>query len=355
MAELLDHTSYFSKEFIHSLQGYFGNQRIFLQALEGDASTRRYFLVQSHNQEQNYIACVAPAESNNNQAFFRIQQAWKQANIEVPEIYEYLADSGEFLLEYLEGLDFVETVGIGNSLQAPSSSSIFYSYSKALGLLAKIQNLHLEDRETTEHYTRYHEQGSLAEMQLFRDWFIPHFGDAELAKSYDQQKGRITESFLEMPSSIVHRDFHSRNLKWHSGRLFVLDFQDAILGPATYDLVSLLYDCYVDLPSLLKYQIFLKYYSWQLHKFYDSPEEAYRDFGLVAMQRLLKVAGIFCRLAFRDGKTRYLESLPLCLQHLLEASAECRQAREFHAVLKARIGGILERIDASLASKGKQD
>ena len=348
MAEFLPHTTYFSEHFTEKLQAYFDSRTIYVQTLAGDASSRKYYLLHNQNQVQNYLACVSPQETNNNQDFYRIQRAWQKEAIPVPEIYEFFPDSGEFLLQYLEGQDFVESLSTQPRIRPQDYTGIFYSYSKALELLARIHELHLgyEAREIISHYPEYDEQTIVSEMQLFADWFIPEFGDSELAHSYYQLSLAITQDFLHTPYTVLHRDFHSRNLKWQADRLFVLDFQDAIRGPVTYDLVSLIYDCYVELPVLMKYQIFIQAYSQYLHQYYKSQELAYKDFSLVAMQRLLKVAGIFCRLAFRDSKIRYLESLPLCLRHLLDASAECPLSREFHARLQGKIEEIMGRIEA---------
>ena len=133
------------------------------------------------------------------------------------------------------------------------------------------------------------------------------------------------ESALEQPSVCVHRDYHSRNLLvTPTSNPGIIDFQDAVVGPVTYDLVSLLRDCYITWPAARVEQLALSYHeSARLNGLVDVDSAQFmRWFNLMGIQRHLKVAGIFSRLKIRDGKSRYLGDIPRTLGYLRQVSAE---------------------------------
>jgi N-acetylmuramate 1-kinase len=170
----------------------------------------------------------------------------------------------------------------------------------------------------------------LREMHLFRDWYVQaHLGlnlDETQSKVLDDTFAFLAEQALAQPRVFVHRDYHSRNLMYSPavGRNpGVLDFQDAVAGPLTYDLVSLLRDCYIDWPPA-QVEKWVAAYHRQLHQAglftTVSLEQFMRWFDLMGIQRHLKASGIFARLNHRDGKPGYLDDIPRTLGYILQVA-----------------------------------
>jgi aminoglycoside/choline kinase family phosphotransferase len=175
----------------------------------------------------------------------------------------------------------------------------------------------------------YDEHLLLQEMDLFRDWFLAELLGIELNAAQQSQwqsiKQALVQNALEQPRVFVHRDFHSRNLmKIEQRNPGILDFQDAVKGPVTYDLVSLLRDCYIAWPELRVNQLALDYYEFaRANELVDvKPAKFLRWFNLMGIQRHLKAIGIFSRLKIRDGKNGYLRDIPRTLEYIQQVSAE---------------------------------
>ena len=177
-------------------------------------------------------------------------------------------------------------------------------------------------------------------MQLFSDWFCKAFLELELSDSehavVDQAMHFLEEAALSQPTVMVHRDFHSRNLMLLDDSavpaLGVIDFQDAVHGPYSYDVVSLLRDCYLRWEPETVNRWALAY--WQAARadglLADVSEAQFlRDFDLMGLQRHLKVMGIFCRLSLRDNKSQYLADIPLVSQYFLEVSRQYPELGDF--------------------------
>ena len=170
------------------------------------------------------------------------------------------------------------------------------------------------------------------EILLFVEWFLTIKLGYELTESEKEQFevciSILIDNAREQPQVLVHRDYHSRNLMvLSSGSPGVLDFQDAVIGPITYDLVSLLRDCYITLPSDLIELLF--------DKFYENLNENIRNnysknrfkkfFDLMGIQRHLKAIGIFSRLNYRDGKQNYLKDIPRTLNYIYHVSEDYKE------------------------------
>jgi aminoglycoside/choline kinase family phosphotransferase len=183
------------------------------------------------------------------------------------------------------------------------------------------------------------------EMQLLPDWFLGRHlrlavGAAERGM-LDRVFGSLVRAALEQPATFVHRDYHSRNLlvtaRMNPG---IIDFQDAVHGPVTYDLVSLLKDCYVAWPAGQVGAWALQYRELLLAAGFELPggeREFLRWFDLTGLQRHIKVLGIFCRLYYRDGKSQYLHDLPRVLQYVEGAAAAYPETAEFARFIATRI------------------
>lgn len=279
-----------------------------LVPLQGDASQRRYF---RWNVTPQYavIAVDAPPEVENTTAFVAIAKQWQLQGIPVPEIY--FADSQQ-------GFLLIEDLGDQLLLPLLNQDNAQYYYGQAFNILQQIQ-------QSTSFFTDYslpaYDQTFLQrELDLFHEWFVVEFLKIELNAIHKKMLQRMFEQIidcaLQQPQVVVHRDFHARNLMITNDVLRVIDFQGAVKGPATYDPVSLLKDCYICWPIE---QVKHWWADWSkslavLNGF--SPEQTWQWFQWIGLQRHLKVLGLFVRLFKREKKARYLQDLPLVVKYV---------------------------------------
>ena len=217
---------------------------------------------------------------------------------------------------------------LGNRLYLDelSEETVERLYGDALGALLALQ----ANGPTEEELPPYDRELLMREMHLFRDWLVgEHLGidltDADAAM-LDTTFALLAGNALEQPQVVVHRDYHSRNLMvTERNNPGILDFQDAVIGPVTYDLVSLLRDCYISWPHervedwALGYQE-LALQSGILREEHEDPEQFLHWFDLMGVQRHLKAAGIFARLNHRDGKPGYLGDIPRTLGYVVDVA-----------------------------------
>ncbi len=274
-----------------------------------DASFRRYFRFDVVPELRSklgdtLIAMDAPPERENVPAYLHVQALLLEAGVSVPAIVAKDVPNGYLLLSDLGTTTYLQRLTIDN---AP------FMYSDAVDALIKFQ-LHSQPGVLPEFDRAF----VLREMNLFPEWFIgKHLGITMSDKQTAQLNGvfeAITSNVLAQQQVFMHRDFHSRNLMFmDQGNPGVLDFQDAVFGPVTYDLGSLLRDAYVQWDEEIVLDWVVRY--WQRAKQVGLPvnpdiDNFYRDFEFMALQRHLKILGIFCRLNYRDGKTNYMADLP---------------------------------------------
>lgn len=324
---------------------------ITLTTVSGDASFRRYFRF-SHA-GQSYIAMDAPPEKEDSSSFVAIARHWFSAGVRVPEIiaddlnkgFLLLSDFGDALL-----LPALMTSG------APDVASGEQLYSLAMQALLQIQAL---DAPVDYALPPYDRTLLRREMSLFTDWLL---GDL-LAIALDQsEQAMFAELFecledgaLQQDQVCVHRDFHSRNLMLlepsaQGGvEMGVIDFQDAVRGPITYDLVSLLRDCYITWPDDVVTDWCQSYYQLAREQGLTqcSATTFKRWFDLMGLQRHLKAAGIFARLSLRDGKHGYLDDIPCTVSYLVKVSANYSETRQFSEWLQGRMLPALEQWQAA--------
>jgi aminoglycoside/choline kinase family phosphotransferase len=184
----------------------------------------------------------------------------------------------------------------------------------------------------------------MQEMELFRDWFLGR--ELGLALN-DAERGMLTETFehladsaLGQPQVCVHRDYHSRNLLVAEHNPGVLDFQDAVIGPVTYDLVSLLRDCYVAWPKERVEEWAIGYHNLAVQSgiLREEDERGFLAwFDLMGVQRHLKAIGIFSRLQHRDGKSGYLNDIPRTLEYVREVSGRYPELSGLHTFVEDRV------------------
>jgi N-acetylmuramate 1-kinase len=274
-----------------------------------DASFRRYFRLDvvpalRAKLGDTLIAMDAPPERENVPAFIHVQGLLLEAGVTVPAIVAEDVANGFLLLSDLGTTTYLQRLTVDN---AP------FMYSDAVDALIKFQ-LTSEPGKLPEYDRAFIER----ELNLFPEWFIgKHLGitmtDAQKAQ-LDGVFEAIIANVLAQQQVFMHRDFHSRNLMFlEQHNPGVLDFQDAVFGPVTYDLASLLRDAYVQWDEEIVLDWVVRY--WQRAKQVGLPvnpdiDSFYRDFEFMALQRHLKILGIFCRLNYRDGKANYLGDLP---------------------------------------------
>lgn len=291
--------------------------------LNGDASLRRYFIY------GNKIAVDSPPASQKNREFIAINKKLHDAGIYVPQIFVYDLNKGFFLLENLGSTLFADV--------AKEKEESFW-YEKAAEVLTKLAQV------TTEDLPAFDRDFILFELSLFPEWMLNKtFNfvlDKQDAKALQDSFSRLADLCLKQPQIAMHRDFHSRNIMIVQDKLAVIDYQDMVKGPLTYDLASLLFDCYKVLPETLVDKITTKTFTSykNLNLTGDlSLDEFKRDLIAVSLQRHLKVLGIFCRLNIRDHKNGYLKDLPRVLNYAIKESAALTNFESLHEFLKKLI------------------
>jgi aminoglycoside/choline kinase family phosphotransferase len=302
----------------HWLNEVLSSQQYELTTASADASFRRYFRATLSNDE-SYIVMDAPPDKEDSHPFVRVATLFEQAGIPVPKIFAQDLAQGFLLLS-----DFGNTTLLMQLQAAEQTPQVIDAYLKAIQILVEMQLASREDE-----LPAYDEALLMREMRLFDEWYVGKH--LQLTLSEDQQKvldgtyQTLLKNILAQPKGYVHRDYHSRNLMVKSdGNLGVLDFQDAVYGALTYDLVSLLKDAYISWDEELILDLTVRY--WQLAKQRGLPvphdfADFYRDFEWMGAQRHIKVLGIFARLYHRDGKAAYLNDMPLVMNYLQSVCA----------------------------------
>ena len=274
-----------------------------------DASFRRYFRLDS-DRAGTRIAMDAPPEREDSRQFVKVARLFGRAGVSTPHIVADDLARGFLLLTDLGQTTYLQ------ALEARADDGPLYQ--DALESLVRIQAASCPGE-----LPPYDRGRLLTELRLFPDWYIGRHLRATLAAderaALEDAFDLLIASALAQPAVYVHRDYHSRNLMLLSaGNPGVLDFQDAVLGAPTYDLVSLLRDAYVEWPEERQINWAVRY--WQGARAAGIPvaedfAELWRAMEWMGLQRTLKVLGIFARLFFRDGKDRYLADLPLVMRH----------------------------------------
>lgn len=293
--------------------------------VSGDASFRRYFRVLSNG--RSYIAMDAPPENEDCRPFIEVSRQLADAGLHVPHIHEMDLDAGFLLLDDLGDELYL------NHLNESNAQAL---YADALQALLKIQST---DPSKLPAYDR---TLLVAEMELFRDWFLSKHLDITLSP---QDHDALTQTFttlaghaLDQPQVFVHRDYHSRNLMLTpANNPGLLDYQDAVRGPVTYDLLSLLRDSYIAWPPQRVNRWALEYRDAIVAAGIISAvddQTFMRWFDLMGIQRQLKVCGIFARLYHRDGKSAYLRNIPLTFHYLAETSNRHPQTAQLSRLLQ---------------------
>jgi aminoglycoside/choline kinase family phosphotransferase len=306
---------------------------ITVEAASADASFRSYWRVKSNDglrMGATFIVMDAPPDREDLAPWLDVAKRLRAAHLNAPEV---LAE------DRTQGFVLMGDLGSRTYLWELNTDTVDALYKAALDALLVMQT-----RADTEGLPAYDEPRLRAEMELLPEWFVArHLGTSVTADEREMLDGvfaALVASALEQPQVFVHRDYHSRNLLIASPNPGIIDFQDAVRGPVTYDLVSLLRDCYVSWPAD-------RVYAWA---------NAYRDrlvdknvlkfgelrwkrwFDFMGVQRHVKVLGIFARLNYRDGKAGFLKDLPLVLKYTVEVAAKYKELKPLADWLQKRVG-----------------
>lgn len=278
-----------------------------------DASFRRYFRVQAG--EGSAIVMDAPPDREDSTRFIEIAGFLERIGVNSPRILAGDPGRGFLLLTDLGSTQYLSALK-----EDPESVNALYA--DALAALVRIQE---DGRAFQAQLPPYDDRLLALELSLFRDWLCRRHLGIELSgadeAAWNVCCGLLVESALRQPRVFVHRDYHSRNLMvTGTGNPGILDFQDAVEGPVTYDLVSLLKDCYIRWPADRVRSWALEFHAAldpAVHR-HMSADAFLRAFELMGVQRHLKAAGIFARLCHRDGKPAYLLDVPRTLGYIVE-------------------------------------
>lgn len=296
-----------------------------LRPASSDASFRRYFRMDGRYQGRpaQLILMDAPPEKENIQPFIAIDRLLQSAGLHVPAIWCDDPGQGFLLCTDLGSVTYAQALaGLGHDPQA--CATLYADAAQALVRLQAFSLAHAQD-PAVKALAPYDHGRLMQEMRLFDEWYLGRHRSITLGPKEKEQLLAIYELIaaqcLKQPTVIVHRDYHSRNLMvTEDNNPGILDFQDAVMGPITYDLVSLLRDAYVEWPEETQIDWTIGY--WEKARRAGLPVAAdfadfWRDIEWMGLQRHLKVLGIFARLHHRDGKNNYLKDLPLVMRYAM--------------------------------------
>jgi aminoglycoside/choline kinase family phosphotransferase len=273
--------------------------------VSGDASFRRYFRL--HGNDQSVILMDSPPASEDNARFIDIDNRLRQGGAHAPEILASSLDQGFLLLEDLGDTMYREILHTNNADEL---------FPPLFGLLQTMATA-VDDTGLPE----YDRDRLLTELELFPRWYLERHKQISIScedwDTWEDLCTRLIASAQQQPQVFVHRDFHSCNLlKLASGEVGVIDFQDAVRGPLSYDLISLLWDRYISWPRS-RLEAWMEQFRQQVAAEIP-PQEWIRYCDWMGLQRNLKIVGIFARLYYRDGKAGYLEMIPRFWSYLMD-------------------------------------
>jgi aminoglycoside/choline kinase family phosphotransferase len=299
-----------------------------LTPLCGDASFRRYFRLQT--EDTTRIIMDAPPDKESIVPFLHVQALLQAEHTLTPTVHS---------ADHQQGFAILDDLGDDLFLSQLTATTQKKLYAAAIHTLVRMQSCSIDTLKS------FDKQHMLQEMSLFEEWFLKAYLKLSLASA---EKKLITNLFHDIthrvmthPQLFIHRDYHSRNLMVietaTQPKLGVIDFQDAMYGPITYDLVSLLKDCYTQLPAAA--------YTENVHLFYEqqpavhiwSLEQFMDEIDYCGLQRHLKILGIFCRLYLRDNKPNYLKDLPLTMHYTMNCLTKHAAFKPLLTFMESRV------------------
>ena len=308
-----------------------------LAPASADASFRRYFRLTFTDDPVSLIVMDAPPSHEDCRPYIKVAALFGATGVHVPKLIRQNLEQGFLLLPDL---------GSTTYLDALTKDNAHNLYAEALGALMSIQA-----SSQPGVLPEYDRELLMRELELFPVWYVSRHKGITLTEQQTAQLyevfDRIVDVNLAEPKVYVHRDYHSRNLMVSAPNPGVLDFQDAVYGPMTYDLASLFKDAYIHWEEDFTLDLLARY--WETARELGLPVRAdfaefHRDYEWMGVQRHIKVLGIFARLCHRDGKDGYLKDMPLVLHYLRKA---CERYGELRPLLR-----ILEETDPTVTEVG---
>ena len=275
-----------------------------LAALSEDASFRQYFRVTKNN--KSYAVMDCPPEKENLVSFLSITEKLKEAKLNVPEIFESDENNG-----------FLVMTDLGDDLYSKklNDETVYCLYTDALEAIVKMQT-RVDCSNLNEFDSIFQEENN-----LFIEWFLKKHLNIKLDENSEKEIiiefNKINSVLQSIPKTFVHRDYHSRNLLVTDiNNPGIIDYQDAVIGPVTYDLVSLLKDCYVTWNDGLIEDMMESFFTRMKSSNMNNISDFRYWFEITGLQRHIKAIGIFSRLNYRDGKNNYLNDIPRTYKYL---------------------------------------
>ncbi len=295
-----------------------------------DASFRRYFRITSKNPNfRTLIVMDAPPQHEPLDSFIKVDLLFSEAGLNVPKILEQNVDEGFLLLNDLGTQTFLA------ELDNDTADALYQDATHALVLM--------QSASKPDVLPNYDQALLQRELDLFPEWYLKQHLKVELNQQQTEQLGKsfalIIENNLSQAKVYVHRDYHSRNLMvTQQNNPGVIDFQDAVYGPITYDAASLWRDAYIAWPEERVIDWVVKFWEKGRKAGLPMPDDFgqfYRDFEWMGLQRHLKVLGIFARLFHRDGKDGYLKDIPLVLEYAIATANRYIELKPLARILES--------------------
>jgi aminoglycoside/choline kinase family phosphotransferase len=315
------------------MQSRYPNDTITVTFAAADADFRRYFRV--HLNQGTRIVMDAPPEKMDVRPYLAVQRMLAAHQVNVPQVLAHDLEQGFMELNDLGDVTLLTAFAHEPATQIDVQHHFLQD---AIDTLVHLQLTPCQDASQNNALPLYDAALLQEEMNLFADWFCAKELNMPLTKAqrqvFDDVCACIIAANLDQTNVFVHRDFIVRNLMLTPDRLAVLDFQDAVHGPLTYDIASLLRDAFIEWPEKMVLDLVIRYWEKARAAGLVVPNDVdvfYRQFEWMAVQRHLKVAGIFARLYHRDGKEKYRTEIPRFIQYLKRT---CRRYHELHPLYR---------------------
>jgi aminoglycoside/choline kinase family phosphotransferase len=294
-----------------------GGESLDIAPASADASFRRYFRVTAKGRD--YIVMDAPPAHEDCRPFIAVARLFFEAGVHVPQVLAQDLEQGFLLLTDLGNTTYL--AALNESAVDPAANTL--ELARELYLASNDALIRIQQASRPGVLPEYDRALLTRELMLFPEWYVgKHLGVSltdEQQATLDTTFERILANNLEQPQVFVHRDWHSRNLMVADPSPGILDFQDAVYGPITYDLASIYRDAYIRWDEEFQLDWVIRY--WEKARAVGLPVredfgDFWRDFEWMGAQRHIKVLGIFARLYHRDGKGGYLKDMPLVMGYL---------------------------------------
>lgn len=303
--------------------------------LTGDASDRRYFRLLRPDEPSRVLALYPGPFDYDDMSFVNVARLLEEMPVPIPEIFDHADDLGVLVLSDLGDVTLQAHLGT----ESPAEHAALYRQSVALIEVLQRRGRELDSPEYIPYGVAFDVQKLAWELDFFTKNFLEAYRGVVLEEStraaLQQEFARVVEELAGEPRVLCHRDYHSRNLMLHEDELYIIDFQDARMGPDTYDLASLLRDSYVDLTEqtvddLIAYFLALKGLSGR--------EDAFRArFDVMALQRNLKALGTFGYQTTARRNPVYIQYIPRTLRHVRDNLASHARFGRLHEVLSGLV------------------